>query len=79
VQLQMCREKEIQRHVHHRSPPPTVAPPPLWVQLPQPNRTRLLWLLSQLLERQVSMEATPPQEGAHEPDERTSGDGDAGA
>ncbi len=49
-------------------PPPTVAPaPPLWVQLPQPNRARLLWLLSQMLERHVVGEA------AHEPDTHAPG------
>lgn len=36
-------------------PPPSLSgqSPPLWTQLPQPNRHRLLWLLSQLLERQL--------------------------
>lgn len=39
-----------------RSPPPSVPLIPLlWMQLPAANRQRLLWLLSQLVERQIPM------------------------
>ena len=38
------------------SPPSLSRPaPPIWTQLPHPNRQRLLWLLSQLLERQLRL------------------------
>ena len=45
--------------------PPTSSPPPLghseliqlWMKLPDANRQRLLWLLSQLLEHQLSAAA----------------------
>ncbi len=52
------RETEVSRHVRPSSrcgPPPSLSgqSPSLWTQLPQPNRHRLLWLLSQLLERQL--------------------------
>jgi hypothetical protein len=38
-------------------PPPPIEPSKfiqLWMRLPTPNRQRLLWLLSQLLEHQLS-------------------------
>jgi hypothetical protein len=37
-------------------------PPPLWSQLPQPNRTRLLRVLGRLLERRLQAGASPPAE-----------------
>ena len=43
-------------------------PPPLWTQLPQPNRHRLLWLLSQLLERQLMLGASNYEESNDESD-----------
>lgn len=62
------RHSHGQQHPRPRSPPPTLAPAgPLWAQLPPPNRTRLLRLLSRMLERQVGEEA------AHEPDSGTPG------
>jgi hypothetical protein len=48
--------------------PTSVLPPPplgrhesthVWVKLPAANRQRLMWLLSQLLERQLINPATP--------------------
>ena len=56
--------------------PPSLSgqPPSLWTQLPQPNRHRLLWLLSQLLERQLLLAAASNKEGYHESDhDRTTG------
>ena len=52
---------------------PPSSPPPLgsyeithlWVKLPAANRQRLMWLLSQLLERQLINPATPG-ENSHE-------------
>ena len=41
-------------------PPPPIGPSELiqlWMRLPVPNRQRLLWLLSQLLEHQLSAAA----------------------
>jgi hypothetical protein len=41
-------------------PPPPIEPSKfiqLWMRLPTPNRQRLLWLLSQLLEHQLSAAA----------------------
>lgn len=38
---------------HPLSSPPITRPVPSWDQLPPFNRQRLLWLLSQLLERQL--------------------------
>jgi hypothetical protein len=50
---------------------PTSSPPPLgpseliqvWRRLPAPNRHRLLWLLSQLLEHQLRAAAAPGEDG----------------
>lgn len=80
----MHREKEAHPHVHPqsrpRSPLPVVATPtPLWVQIPQPNRTRLLWILSTILERQITQEAAVTQGRDHEPGERTAGERHGGA
>jgi hypothetical protein len=44
----------------HVLPPPPREPSEfiqLWMRLPAPNRQRLLWLLSQLLEHQLSAAA----------------------
>ncbi|MEE8290796.1 MAG: hypothetical protein V3R80_04895 [Candidatus Tectomicrobia bacterium] len=56
------------RHSPRWSPPPPLAEsvPALWQQLPLPNRSRLLWLLSQLLERQL--QSTTDEEGSDETD-----------
>ncbi len=50
--------------------PPSLSGQPLslWTQLPQPNRHRLLWLLSQLLERQLLLGAAIYEEGNDESD-----------
>jgi hypothetical protein len=45
-----------------RPPPPPLEPSELiqvWMRLPAPNRQRLLWLLSQLLEHQLRAVAAP--------------------
>ena len=44
------------------APLPSERPPPLWPRLPQPNRMRLLRVLSRLLERQLQAEASRPME-----------------
>ncbi len=54
------RETEVRRHVrpsYRCCPPPSLSrqSPSVWTQLPQPNRHHLLWLLSQLLERQLRL------------------------
>ena len=49
-------EQEVVRHVHQvRGPPPplTSPVPAIWGQLPPPNRRRLVWLLSEVLARQL--------------------------
>jgi hypothetical protein len=48
--------------------PPSLStqPPSLWTQLPQPNQRRLLWLLSQLLERQLVLGAAISEEANDE-------------
>jgi hypothetical protein len=79
----MRREKEAHPHVHPQSRPrfplPGVATPPsFWVQLPQPNRTRLLWVLSTILERQMTPDAAVTPERGHEPSERIAGDAHGG-
>lgn len=52
------------------SPPPdsrlVISP---WVELPQTNRQRLLWLLSQLLERQLEPSLTSGKEDGDEGDD----------
>ncbi len=52
------------------SPPPAsrlvISP---WVDLPQTNRQRLLWLLSQLLERQLEQRLAPSKEDGDERDD----------
>ncbi len=39
-----------------------------WTQLPPANRRRLVWVLSQLLERQLSALHADGQEGGHDTD-----------
>jgi hypothetical protein len=48
-----------------RSPPPNRGDLSRWEQLPGANRQRLLWLLSQLLERQLS-QRIPHTEASHD-------------
>jgi hypothetical protein len=46
-------------------PPPPIGPSeliPLWMRLPVPHRQRLLWLLSQLLEHQLSAAAAQEED-----------------
>jgi hypothetical protein len=46
-------------------PPPPIGPSELiqlWMRLPAPNRQRLLWLLSQLLEHQLSAAAAQEED-----------------
>jgi hypothetical protein len=56
----------------HSSPPPNsrlvIGP---WAGLPQANRKLLLWLLSQLLERQLEPSLTPDKEDGDERDDGT--------
>ena len=55
---------------HHRSPPPTSRPKStLWEQLPQPNRQRLLGLLSRLIERQLELGSVPGKEDGDDLDD----------
>ena len=54
-------------------PPPPLGPSELiqlWMRLPATNRQRLLWLLSQLLERQLSAAAAQGEDN-HEPTSRS--------
>ncbi len=60
----------VQSLTQHNSPPPNSRPvvgP--WVDLPQANRQRLLWLLSHLLERQLEPSLAPGKEVADEHDD----------
>ncbi|MFC6664648.1 hypothetical protein ACFP9V_04265 [Deinococcus radiopugnans] len=41
---------------------PLSPPPALWVNLPKAQQRRLLLLLAQLVERQMTPETSPPQE-----------------
>jgi len=51
------------------SPPPcSVEGSSRWIQLPPANRRRLVWVLSQLLERQLSAPRADEQEGGHDTD-----------
>ena len=60
----------VQSLTQHGSPPPdsrlVIGP---WVDLPQTNRQRLLWLLSHLLERQLEPSLTPRKEDGDERDD----------
>jgi hypothetical protein len=49
-------------------PPPSLTSPvpAIWGQLPPPNRQRLLWLLSQVLARQLVRLSVPSEEAGHE-------------
>lgn len=52
----LCRELEVYHgRPAHQFPPPSSGTPidRLWIQLPAYNRQRLIWLLSQALERQL--------------------------
>jgi len=42
---------------HPQFPPPITRPIVLWEHLPPSNRRRVLWVLTQLLERQVAITA----------------------
>lgn len=44
------------------APTSSERPPPLWSKMPQPNRARLLRVLSRLVERQLQAETTQPEE-----------------
>ena len=47
-------------------PPPPIGPSELiqlWMRLPVPNRQRLLWLLSQLLEHQLNTSVARGEDG----------------
>jgi hypothetical protein len=47
---------------------PGLRPPlTLWERLPAANHHRLLWLLTQLLERQLPLPPLPPEEVRDEP------------
>ena len=62
----------VQSLTQHGSPPPDsrlVIDP--WVDLPQANRKLLLWLLSQLLERQLEPRLAPSKEDGDERDDST--------
>ena len=62
----------VQSLTQHSSPPPNSRLViGLWVDLPQVNRQRLLWLLSQLLERQLEPSLTPSKEDGDERDDST--------
>jgi hypothetical protein len=55
----------------YRSPPPDPKQAiGLWENLPQIHRQQLLWLLSQLLERQVEQRLAPSEEVSDECDDR---------
>ncbi len=62
----------VQSLIQHGSPPPdsrlVIRP---WADLPQANRKLLLWLLSQLLERQLEPGLIPRKEDADERDDST--------
>ncbi len=61
----------VQHLTHPSSPPPTSRPKnTLWEQVPQPNRQRLLGLLSSLLERQLEPRSVTNEEGSHDLDRR---------
>jgi hypothetical protein len=59
----------VQSLTSHGSPPPNyrlvIGP---WENLPQVNRQRLLWLLSQLLERQLELGSATEKEDGDERD-----------
>jgi len=60
--------EEGQRCPREKRLPPYLSsaePAPLWRRLPPTNRKRLLWLMSQLLERQLAQN-TPAQEQSDE-------------
>ena len=60
----------VQSLTQHGSPPPNSRLViGLWVDLPQANRQRLLWLLSHLLERQLEPSLAPGKEVADEHDD----------
>jgi hypothetical protein len=60
----------VQSLSQHGSPPPTCRPSSSpWEDLPQINRQRLLWLLSQLLQRQLEPSSATEKEDGDERDE----------
>jgi hypothetical protein len=60
----------VQSLTQHSSPPPACRPSSNpWEDLPQANRQRLLWLLSQLLQRQLEPNSTAEKEDGDERDE----------
>ena len=67
AQTGLSRQEEVShvRPVHQVFPPSTVAPiDRLWTQLPACNRQRLIWLLSQVLERQLLQPDSPQRKEA---------------
>ena len=64
LQHQLCEEKG--KVCAPTSPPPPIGRSEmaqLWLRLPLANRHRLLWLLGQLLERQLVESQTPWEDG----------------
>lgn len=50
--------------------PLATLPASRWERLPLAQRQRLLWLLSQLLKRQLEFDAAPREEDGHDADPR---------
>ena len=60
----------VQFFSQHGSPPPACkSSSSPWEDLPQTNRQRLLWLLSQLLQRQLEPRSVTEKEDGDERDE----------
>ncbi|NJM45278.1 MAG: hypothetical protein HC860_03235 [Alkalinema sp. RU_4_3] len=57
-------QEETLRCQSEKSPPTNVLETNLWLNLPLPNRQRLIWILSQMLENQIA--AQLQQEQSHE-------------
>ena len=63
--------EEGQRCPTQKRLPPSLSgaePAPLWCLLPPANRKRLLWLMSQLLERRLAQSAAAREEKSDEPE-----------
>src|SRR5215213_11923873 len=65
--------KEVRRHGWPtepcRPPPPPAGPsPPEWERLPEPNRSHLVRLLSQIVERRLVAMSRPSEEGRDDRD-----------